>query len=189
MRFAVNIPHRVAKSCFTALALCFFASLAGAEDSPIAVLDFALNDLTPNFSPDPANREEAARTASIQPLLVKALQDKGGYRIVTISRDAQTKADAGFGYLWDHDDAAADLGRAHGADWIVVGRNHKPSYLFVYFQAHLIDTRTQRRVGDFYVEVKGQQQKITPKGVARLAEQIDTALQTRQNSASLSHAQ
>ncbi|MGZ8975713.1 MAG: hypothetical protein ACXW17_21065, partial [Methylomagnum sp.] len=64
----------------------------------------------------------------------------------------------------------------------------KASYLFVYFQAHLIDTRTQRRVGDYYVEVKGQQQKITPKGIARLAEQIDEGLRARQASAGSSHA-
>lgn len=185
----MKVSHRIFKSCFTVLALCFFSSLAQAEDATIAILDFELDDLTLNLSPDPVNREEAARTASLQPRLTEALLGRGGYRVVNISRDAQRKADASFGYLWDHDDVAADLGRAHGADWIVVGRNQKPSYLFVYFQVHLIDTRTQRRVGDFYVEVKGQQEKITPKGVARLAEQIDTALQTRQISASLSHAE
>ncbi|MGZ8217369.1 DUF2380 domain-containing protein [Methylomagnum sp.] len=185
MKFPLPSPARFA---LLTLILCFATGPAIAENLPIAVLDFELNDLTLNLSPDPVNREEATRTASIKPLLVKAMEAKGGYRIIDIDRGVQDKADAGFGYLWDHDDAAAELGRKAGADWVVVGRNHKASYLFVYFQAHLIDTRTQRRVGDYYVEVKGQQQKITPKGIARLAEQIDEGLRARQASAGSSHA-
>jgi hypothetical protein len=178
----------LASSVLRLLPLLFAPGPAAAGDISIAVLDFELNDVTTKVSPDPVDRAEAERTATLKPALTEALRNKGGYRIVDIGKDAQDLADAGFGYLWDHADVAAELGRKYGADWIVVGRNHKASYLFVYFQAHVIDTRTARRAGDLYVEVKGQQQKITPKGIARLAEQIDTTIRTRQTASDTHHA-
>lgn len=51
--------------------------------------------------------------------------------------------------------------------------------LFVYFKAHVINTKTKRLVGDLLVEVKGQQKNITPKGIARLAEQIDETIRAQ----------
>lgn len=149
---------------------------AFAEEVSIAILDFELNDLTLNLTPNPVNPEEVERTASLKPLLQRALEAKGGYKIVDIDLETQDKADAGFGYLFDHHDVAAELGQNFGADWIIVGRVHKASFLFVYFKAHLINTKTKRLVGDYTVEVKGQQKKITPKGVERLAEQIDETI-------------
>jgi hypothetical protein len=154
-----------------------------AEDIAVAVLDFELNDLTLNLTPNPVNPEEVARTATLKPLLAEALAKKGGYRLVDIDAGSQAGANAGFGYLWDHPDVAAELGRKFGADWVVVGRNHKASFLFVYFKANLVDARTGRLVQDFTVEVKGQQQKITPKGIARMAEQVDEAIRARLGSA------
>jgi len=152
---------------------------AFAEQVHIAILDFELNDLTLNLTPNPANPEEVERTASLKLLLQRALETKGGYKIVDIDMEAQKKAELGFGYLFDHHDVAAELGQHFGADWILVGRVHKASFLFVYFKAHLIDTKTKRLVGDYTVEVKGQQKKMTPKGVERLAEQIDETLRSR----------
>ena len=52
---------------------------------------------------------------------------------------AQGDADKGVGYLFDHADAAAALGRAAGADWVIVGRVHKASFLFVYFKVHVVN--------------------------------------------------
>ena len=143
------------------------------EHPSIAILDFELNDLTLNLTPNPVNPAEVERTASLKGLLVRALEEKGNYKIVNIDLADQEKAQAGTGYLFDHHDVAAELGQSFGADWIVVGRVHKASFLFVYFKAHLINTKTKRLVGDYSIEVKGQQHKITPKGVERLVEKID----------------
>lgn len=171
--------HQLRGACLILLLMAISTGGAVAEDIRIAILDFELNDLTLNLTPNPVNPEEVERTASIKALLQDALNAKGGYRIVDIPLETQGKANAGHGYLFDHHDVAAELGKNFGADWIVVGRIHKASFLFVYFKAHVINTATQRLVADLTTEVKGQQRKITPKGVVRLAEQIDEAIRVK----------
>lgn len=145
---------------------------AFAGDVPVLILDFELNDLTL----DPGSPQERERVASLRPLLAETLAAKGGYRIAEIDPQSQTQADRSFGYLFDHHDAAAELGRSAGADWVVVGRVHKASFLFVYFMAHLIDTKTGQLAGDFIVEVKGPQKRLTIRGVESLAEKLDEML-------------
>jgi hypothetical protein len=154
------------------IALAIFVSLPVSASSSISVLDFELNDVTSN----PGGDEEAERTASLQGLLKESLSAKG-YRMVGTDPTAQAAATKGFGYLWNHSDEAAAIGKNSGAEFVVVGRVHKPSFLFVYFMAHLVDTKTGNVVGDFIVEVKGQQQNFTAKGIEALARQIDTRLQ------------
>ena len=97
-------------------------------------------------------------------------------RIVSIDPAVARKADAGVGYLFEHADAAAELGRAHGADWILVGRLHKPSFLFSYLMARLVDTRAGKVAEDLIVEVKGQQHIVMRKGIERLAEKLSVRL-------------
>jgi hypothetical protein len=138
---------------------------AGATN--IAVLDFELNDLTL----DPNNPEERERTASIKPMLAELLAS-ARYAVVDVDPAAQRAADQGAGYLFDHSDVAAQLGRASGADCVVVGRVHKSSFLFVYFKAHVVNARTGELVADLVVEVKGPQKALTHRGVERLAQQI-----------------
>jgi hypothetical protein len=156
---------------FSILALTILVCFTANANSSIAVLDFELNDVTSN----PGVAEEVERTASLKRMLEESLSVKG-YRIAAIDRAAQADANKGFGYLWDHSDEAAALGK--NSEFVVVGRLHKPSFLFVYLMAHLIDTRTGHVVGDFIVEVKGQQQNFTSRGVEALARQIDTRLQS-----------
>lgn len=151
---------------------CLIWAPATHADTAIAVLDFELNDLTLL----PQTPEEQARTASIKPKLEAALRDRGGLRLVSIDGDAAAQANAGFGYLFDHGEAAAHLGREHGADWILVGRLHKPSFLFAYIMAHLVDVRSGTLAGNYIVEVKGPAQQVTTKGVERLAEKIKQTL-------------
>jgi len=140
----------------------------------IAVLDFELKDLTlaPN---SPA---EIARTARIKPLLEQELT-KAHYQIVQIDRRDIAKATAGPGYLFDHHDLAAELARTVNADYVVVGRLHKPSYLFIYLMAHLVDVRRGNLVGDYISEVKGGDRKLTLKGVESLALKITRTLAQR----------
>jgi hypothetical protein len=153
------------------VALTILVSLPVSASSSIAVLDFELNDVTSN----PGVAEEIERTASLKRLLEESLSAKD-YRIAAIAPAAQADATKGFGYLWDHSDEAAALGKNSGSEFVVVGRLHKPSFLFVYLMAHLIDTRTGHVVGDFIVEVKGQQQNFTARGIEALARQIDARL-------------
>jgi hypothetical protein len=133
----------------------------------IAVLDFELNDLTL----DPNNATERERTASIRPMLQEALTAHD-FRTVDVDSAAQSAADQGVGYLFDHPDIAASLGKEAGADWIVVGRVHKSSFLFAYLKAHVVNAHTGEQVGDLVVEVKGPQQTLTRRGVDALAQQI-----------------
>jgi hypothetical protein len=143
----------------------------GNDPAAIAVLDFELNDLTL----DPNNAAERERTASIRPLLEEALV-AGGARIMRIEPAAQSAADKGFGFLFDHADEAAGLGRAAGADWVIVGRVHKASFLFVYLMVHVVEVSSSKQVADLVVEVKGPQKTLTGRGVQRLAEDIHEAL-------------
>ncbi|MDD5577965.1 MAG: DUF2380 domain-containing protein [Methylobacter sp.] len=137
----------------------------------IAVLDFELKDLTlaPRIS------AEIARTASVKPMLENELK-KSGFEIVSIDQYAQYMATAGVGYLFDHHDVAAKLAEKYGADYVIVGRLHKPSFLFVYLMAHLIEVRSEKLVGNYLSEVKGGEKKLTLKGVESLAVKINNTL-------------
>jgi hypothetical protein len=160
------------RSLLSVIASIFLAASAqAAPGDRIAVLEFELNDLTL----DPGNSVELERTASIKPMLEKALI-AAHHPIVAVDAAAQGAADKGIGYLFDHADVAAELGRAAGADWIVVGRVHKPTFLFVYFKAHVVNVASGEQVADLVVEVKGPQQTLTGRGVDNLARQIAAAV-------------
>jgi hypothetical protein len=146
----------------------------GAE-TRIAVLDFELKDLTLA----PRIPAEIARTASIKPMLENELR-KSGYEIVPINSDDQQKATAGFGYLFDHPDVAAQLAGKQGADYVLVGRLHKPSFLFFYLVAHLVDVKKQALAGEYNYEVKGGEKKLIAKGVESLTEKITQSLSARE---------
>lgn len=157
------------------LAVCYLVLFCVAPlqaEVAIAVLDFELNDLTLL----PQTPEEVERTASIRPMLETALLELSGVRLVSVDATVAAEADAGFGYLFDHHEVAAQLGREHGADWVVVGRLHKPSFLFAYLMAHLVDAQAGVLAGNFVVEVKGPQDVVTGKGVERLARNIGEAI-------------
>ncbi len=152
------------------------AGMASVPKPAIAVLDFELHDLTLI----PGTAEEQERTASIGPLLQQILETQYGFELVAIDSDTQDAANEAFGYLFDHHDVAAQLGHEAASDWIVVGRVHKASFLFVYLKAQVIDTKTHRMIADLIVEVKGPQKRLTIKGVETLARQIAAAITAAQ---------
>ncbi len=152
--------------------LLFAPSVQAAER--MAILNFELKDLTLA----PGTEAELARTESIAPLLRNELEKKYGYQIISIASHIQNEADVAVGYLFDHADVAADLCKQHGADWITVGRLHKPSFLFAYIKAHLINCNSKKPVGNFTIEVKGAAKNLTAKGVAKLAIEIDQTIQS-----------
>lgn len=158
------------RPCRLAAIASIFAILSFpiAADTRVAVLDFHLKDVTLTAN----TPQELERTASIRPLLEAELEKEDMYELVPVDMDAQSEYNPGFGYLFSHHDVVADLGGKYGAEYVIVGRVHKPSTLFAYLMVHLVDVRTRSLVGDYIVEVKGSQKKITEKGVARLAEKI-----------------
>ena len=157
-------------SLFFALLMCMTFTDVSAKPR-IAVLDFELKDMTLA----PRIPAEIIRTASIKPLMENELK-KSGYDIVSINPDAQQLATAGAGYLFDHPDVAAQLGKQFNADYVIVGRLHKPSFLFFYLMTHLVDVKKEALIGEYLYEVKGGEKKIIVKGVESLTEKIIKSL-------------
>lgn len=153
--------------------LCLISFKLCAETS-IAILDFELKDLTLA----PGIPAEIKRTASIKPLLEGELK-KANYQIIHIDSKSQKLAEAGVGYLFDHHDAAASLGKQFGADYILVGRLHKPSFLFAYMMGHLIRVSDAKLIGNYISEAKGPNKKLTIKTVESLTVKIDKTLENR----------
>lgn len=137
----------------------------------IAILDFELHDLTLS----PRISAEIERTAAIKGMLEGELK-RAGYQIIPVQFNAQQYANSGVGYLFDHDDVAADLARSVGADYILVGRLHKPSFLFAYLMGHLVKADNAVLLGNFIVESKGGDKKLTLKGVETMTVKIDQIL-------------
>ncbi len=151
--------------------LLWVVSLHAAAETRIAILDFELNDLTLA----PAIPAEIKRTASIKPLLEGELK-KAGYKVINIDSESQQFADSGVGYLFDHPDVAADLGKRFGADYVLVGRLHKPSFLFAYLMGRLVRVSDAEIIGDYISESKGPNQRLTIKAVESLTVKMDKAL-------------
>lgn len=156
-------------TCLAAIMLCLSGNVFA--QTKIAILDFELNDLTLA----PRIPAEIERTAAIKGMLEGELKS-AGYQIIPVQIDAQKYADSGVGYLFDHDDVAAELAKKVGADCILVGRLHKPSFLFAYLMGHLVKADNAVLLGNFIVESKGGDKKLTLKGVETLTVKIDQLL-------------
>jgi hypothetical protein len=150
------------------VSLMVFAVNIYARDK-IAIVDFELADLTLL----PKTLKELKRTASIKPMLEQDLKLLGNYEIISISRQEQTYANAGVGYLFQHDDSSGELGKKFGADWIVVGLHRKPSFLYSHILVHIINAKTNKLEGDLLIEMKGSDEKVTQRAVSLLARQIN----------------
>ncbi len=85
----------------------------------------------------------------------------------------------GVGYLFAHHDTAAKLGEQVGADYVLVGRLHKPSFLFSYLMGHLVRVSDAKLIGNYISEAKGPNLKLTIKTVESLAVKIDKTLDNK----------
>ena len=150
--------------------LCLFSVGVYAETS-IAILDFELSDVTLA----PGIPAEIERTASIKAMLEGELK-RAGYKIISIDLNAQRDSNGGFGYLFNHNDVAAELANKARADYVLVGRLHKPSFLFAYLMGHLIKTNDGGLIENYVVETKGGDKKLTLKAIETLASKIDQNL-------------
>ncbi|WP_434362254.1 DUF3280 domain-containing protein [Parasalinivibrio latis] len=151
---------------------CVMALFTFPASGTIAVLQFELDDLTQL----PRTPEEIARTASVQPLLAEALSSTHGHTLNPVSPKQQADADLGFGYLFTQTGAAVELGKSVDADWIIVGRLLKPSFLYAYLQAHVVNVKTGWQAPELAVEIKGGGSSLTRRGAEALAEQINTVI-------------
>ncbi len=158
------------KQIFGAI-LLYLVSANLCAETKIAILDFELNDVTLA----PRIPAEIQRTAAIKNLLETELK-KANYHIIPISLKDQYAANAGFGYLFQHNDIAAALAKKAGADYVLVGRLHKPSFLFAYLIGHLIKADNAVQLGNYIVETKGGDKKLTLKAVETLAGELDNDL-------------
>ncbi len=143
-----------------------------AAASGIAIIDFESYNLTP-VAQSPAERQYVATLNGMLEQQVLATSDVD---IIRIEEADAEHANAGFGYLFEHPREAAKLGEKYGADWIVVGRIHKPSFLFSYLLARLVNVQTAEVAEDLVVEIKGQQDVVTQKGIERLAQKLSVRL-------------
>ena len=155
---------------FSLILLCLI-NIGVFAETRIAILEFELKDLTLA----PRIPSEIERTASIKPLLERELKS-AGYTIVNIDHKNQIDSNAGVGYLFDHHDTAAKLGKEFDADYILVGRLHKPSFLFAYLMGHLIRVSDAKLIGNYISEAKGPNKKLTVKTVESLTVKIDKTL-------------
>ncbi|WP_174664598.1 hypothetical protein [Bathymodiolus platifrons methanotrophic gill symbiont] len=62
---------------------------------------------------------------------------------------------------------------------MLVGRLHKPSFLFAYLIGHLIRVSDAKLVGNYVSEAKGPNKKLTIKTVENLTVKIDRTLDNR----------
>ena len=134
----------------------------------IAVLNFELNDITSL----PYTPQEIQRTASIAPLLEQAIERTGGFEIIRIDADAQTSANASFGYLFRFNEIAARLGEQSGADWVIAAQHSKPSFLVSYLMAHLIKVKDRTLAAGYAIELKGNHEKVMLRSVSALAGKV-----------------
>jgi hypothetical protein len=134
----------------------------------IAILNFELMDLTllPNIP------TEKNRTASMKPLLEKAMENLGDYEIIQINTNEISQANAGIGYLYKYHDIAASLGKKCDVDWVIAGQHSKPSFLYSYIKAKLIKVKTSNLEAHFDIELKGTHRKVTEHGIKSLAKKI-----------------
>ncbi|MDP2178050.1 DUF2380 domain-containing protein [Methylicorpusculum sp.] len=77
---------------------------------------------------------------------------------------------------FSHHDLAAKLGEQFGADWVIVGQHSKPSFLYSYLIANLVEVKSQKLVSRFEIELKGNHARVTQHGVAALADKIANRL-------------
>lgn len=167
------------KSLSFLLLLVIFINPAWA-DTKIAVPDFELLNLTMKLS-DPQkvaeiDAEDQQKLRDIELFLRKGLSNIEGFNIVDISTESKNAADKSTGYLFDCAKCAAELGQSQDADYILIGRLHKPTYLFSYLIVRVFDTKENKLVKEFRSEIKGDPKLAIPGAVGNLVNKIDKIL-------------
>lgn len=103
----------------------------------VMVLDFPLNDLTDLPNPP----EEIAHISKFNIAFKQKLIGDGAEIVPVNDQIKAIAAEQSTTYLFDHTDIVADLAKGSGADYIVIGLEMKPTYLFVYPRLLLVDVK------------------------------------------------
>lgn len=111
-------------------------TISSAMKIKIMVVDFELRDV----SPIPNVTEEIERTVLIDSVIRKELTSNG-YELMPACIELKKASNQGNSYLYDRPEIAGKLGRDCGADYVYMGQTWKPSFLFVFPQVQVVDTR------------------------------------------------
>lgn len=109
----------------------------GSERHKIMVVDFELRDVLPI----PNVPAEVERTELVGKVINDLLSEHG-YQLMAPCDALKKLGDQGMGYLFDRPEVAGKLGGECGADYVLMGQTWKPSFLFVFPQVQVVDTRT-----------------------------------------------
>jgi len=114
------------------------SSLLAAPDKPpkVMVVNFELRDV----SPIPNAAQEVERTEHIDTVIRNTLEG-AGYTLMKPCEELVKASQQGLGYLFDRPEVAGRIGRECGADYVLMGQTWKPSFLFVFPQVQVVDTR------------------------------------------------
>ena len=117
-----------------------FSSASFEEQQPartkIMVVNFELRDV----SPLPNTEQEVERTEHIDTVIRHGLKDAGD-PLMPPCVELVKASQQGLGYLFDRPEVAGRIGRECGADYVLMGQTWKPSFLFVFPQVQVVDTR------------------------------------------------
>src|SRR5690606_39111889 len=102
----------------------------------IMVVNFELRDV----SPLPNAEQEVERTEHIDTVIRNVLKE-AGYTLMAPCEELVKASQQGLGYLFDRPEVAGKIGRECGADYVLMGQTWKPSFLFVFPQVQVVDTR------------------------------------------------
>lgn len=163
--------------------LCCFSLLASGAvmaQTKVAVLDMELLNLTLALSDPQKNAEiDAADKKNVELtefLVREEFAKRKNYTLVDLNNELFIKSNKSVGYLFDRPEEAAVLGKALGADYIVVGRYHKPTYLFSYIMLRVVDVNSGKLLEEFKTEVKGRAQETIPRNIKNEMIKIDKML-------------
>jgi hypothetical protein len=112
------------------------AVFAAPVQAKIMVVNFELRDV----SPLPNTTQEVERTEHIDTVIRNTLES-AGYTLMQPCEELVKASQQGLGYLFDRPEVAGRIGRECGADYVLMGQTWKPSFLFVFPQVQVVDTR------------------------------------------------
>jgi len=155
----------------------FFVISPVTANTTIAITNFELLNLTLKLT-DPEkvaeiDAQDQQNMGMINELLKSGLSNMDGFTVIKVLENERADADKSVGLLFDCAPCSAELGRNNNADYIIIGRLHKPTYLFSYLIARIFDAKTNKLVKEYRSEVKGMPSKSIPGAVGNLLHKIN----------------
>ena len=158
---------------FLIVSLCAFSVARAAEPHTIAVMDFDLiNDMQEYDSPQVAV-EQKQRLAIISDALRKEFRDRGMYRVVDNGKAEALIKEVKVTYdMRDCKGCERDIGKALGADRVLIGWVQKVSNLILNLNVEVKDTATGQIVYNKSVDLRGNTDISWVRGVHYMVDSI-----------------